>query len=50
MENIDFTDAPFIACALAISADGIWSFDKHFLRQKVVGVLTIEDLFDLMKK
>jgi predicted nucleic acid-binding protein len=50
MANIDLNDSPFIACALAINSDGIWSFDKHFLRQNLIKVLTIADLFNLMKK
>ena len=36
MENIDAKDAPFIAAALAIPNDGIWSHDGHFEKQKKV--------------
>jgi predicted nucleic acid-binding protein len=36
----DETDAPFIALALAISNDGIWSDDKDFQNQKTIKVWT----------
>ncbi|MBS3114669.1 hypothetical protein J4448_06215 [Candidatus Woesearchaeota archaeon] len=36
MKNIDTKDAPFIAAALAIPNDGIWSHDRHFEKQKKV--------------
>ena len=44
MKDIDVYDTDFIASALAIGADGIWSFDKHFLRQKVVKIYSIKEL------
>jgi predicted nucleic acid-binding protein len=49
MKNIDLNDSSFIACALSIKADCIWSFDKHFQQQKAVKIITIEDLFKLIK-
>jgi predicted nucleic acid-binding protein len=33
MKNIDIKDSVFIATALAINADGIWSFDNDFKKQ-----------------
>ena len=33
MEKIDIRDSPILACALAISNDGIWTEDKHFEKQ-----------------
>src|SRR3989338_1562779 len=36
MKDIDTKDAPFIAAALAIPNDGIWSHDRHFEKQKKV--------------
>ncbi|MFH1751834.1 MAG: PIN domain-containing protein [archaeon] len=38
MEKIDENDVPFIALALEIENDGIWSDDKHFTEQKKVKV------------
>lgn len=49
MKNIDINDSSFIAAALAINADGIWSFDKHFKEQKEIKVLDIEDLIKEME-
>lgn len=46
MENIDKKDSVFIACALAISADGILSFDKDFLRQKRVKCFGVKEFID----
>ena len=43
MKDIDIKDSSFIACALAIDADGIWSFDKHFKKQDKVIVFDIKD-------
>ena len=42
--EIDKKDAPFLATCLAINADGIWSFDKHFHHQSVVRVFKTEEL------
>src|SRR3989344_2868076 len=44
MKDIDIADSSFIATALSINADGIWSFDKHFIKQKVVKIFYIEDI------
>lgn len=46
MEPIDPDDAPFLACALAICADGIWTEDAHFDRQDRVRVWKTSDLLD----
>lgn len=46
MENIDKKDSVFIACALAIKADGILSFDKDFLKQKRVRCFRVKELVD----
>ncbi len=34
MASIDIEDVPFIALALSIGNDGIWSDDKHFNSRK----------------
>lgn len=47
MRLIHLNDAPFIAGALAIKADGIWSFDEHFKKQMKVRLLSTRNLLDL---
>ncbi|NVM55181.1 MAG: hypothetical protein HWN66_15855 [Candidatus Helarchaeota archaeon] len=42
--QIDEKDVPFVAVALAITNDGIWSNDKHFQKQSVIKIYTTEDL------
>ncbi len=44
---IDSKDAPFIALALAVENDGIWSEDKHFEQQNRVKVWKTNDLLKL---
>jgi len=44
MKGIDVADSAFIATALSIGADGIWSFDNHFKEQKEVSIISVEDL------
>ncbi|MBI4144284.1 PIN domain-containing protein [Candidatus Woesearchaeota archaeon] len=44
MKEIDPLDIPFVAAALASNADGIWSFDKGFQKQKVVRIITTNEL------
>lgn len=44
MRDIDIDDSSFIAAALAINADGIWSYDRHFLQQDKIKVFTTEEL------
>ena len=34
MHDIDRDDVMFIAAALAVENEGIWTDDKHFQRQK----------------
>lgn len=36
LEAIDPKDVPYLACALSVEADAIWSLDLHFDRQKLV--------------
>ncbi|MCX6778524.1 MAG: PIN domain-containing protein [Candidatus Micrarchaeota archaeon] len=42
--KIDQSDVPFVACALAVHADGIVTYDKDFRRQKAIRVFTPEQL------
>ena len=36
MDPVDPKDVPYLACALAVEADAIWSLDLHFGRQSLV--------------
>ena len=44
MERLDKNDAPYIALSIAIKADGIWTYDKHFEKQSVVKALKTKDV------
>ena len=44
MKDIDKKDAPFLAAALAIPNDGIWSHDRHFEKQNKLKVWLAKDL------
>lgn len=44
MEDIDAKDAPFLAAALAIPNDGIWSHDRHLEKQNKVKIWISKDL------
>lgn len=44
MGSIDKGDVPFIALALAVPNDGVWSHDPHFQKQKAVRVWSTKDL------
>lgn len=48
MDGIDKDDTPFIAAALSIENDGIWSEDKHFKRQTKINVWKTEELLKLL--
>lgn len=49
MIGIDINDSPFIAACLDINADGIWSFDRHFIKQKTIRVYTTKEIAGLSK-
>lgn len=42
--RIDIKDVPFVACALSLKTDGIWTEDKGFLKQNKVKVWRTNDL------
>src|SRR3989344_5416897 len=44
MKSIDIKDSTFIATALAIDGDGIWSFDEHFKKQNLVRIYSTKEL------
>lgn len=48
MDLIDAEDMPFVAAALAITCDGIWSDDRHLKRQKRVKVWSTKEMMKLM--
>lgn len=49
MKDIDKDDAPFIALALAIENDGIWSEDRHFHEQKNIKAWKTKEIIELIK-
>ncbi len=44
MDRIDRDDTPFIALALSVKNDGIWSDDAHFIMQDKVKIYRTADL------
>ena len=48
--NIDEKDTQFIALALSIENDGIWSNDKHFEKQKKIKVFKTIDTLNLLEE
>lgn len=44
ISRIDIKDVPFIACALSLKTDGIWTEDKGFLKQNKVKVWRTNNL------
>lgn len=44
MRSIDINDSIFIALALSIENEGIWSEDKHFEQQKLITVWKTKDI------
>ena len=50
MQKIDETDAIFIAGALAINADGIYTEDKHFEKQSKIKIFKTTDLIRELQK
>jgi putative PIN family toxin of toxin-antitoxin system len=50
MAKIDEKDSQFIALALAIKNDGIWSNDRHFEKQDKIQVFNTSDIINFFKK
>jgi predicted nucleic acid-binding protein len=48
MEPVDVDDSPFLAVGLALRIGGIWTEDRHFLRQDLLKVYTTGDLIAIM--
>ena len=45
--NVDIKDAVFVAAALTISADGIWSFDNDFKKQNIIKIFDSSDFLKI---
>lgn len=50
MDNIDPDDTPFIALALSVKNDGVWSDDKHFLQQNRIQIWKTDVLIKLLEE
>ncbi len=48
--KIDEKDTQFIALALSIENDGIWSNDKHFEKQEKIRVFKTMDILNLLEE
>tara|TARA_Y100000310_G_C20700547_1_gene829434 strand:+ start:7587 stop:7985 length:399 start_codon:yes stop_codon:yes gene_type:complete len=48
--EIDPDDVVFLALALSIECDGIWSDDAHFKRQEKVRVYTTPEIIEIFKE
>jgi len=48
--NEDKNDAPIIACAIRVNADGIVTYDKDFRKQKRFRILIPEELIKIQEK
>ena len=49
MKDIDEDDTPYVALALSIDNDGIWSDDTDFDKQNEVKILKTRDMVNLSK-
>lgn len=50
MAGIDSNDVPYVAAALAISCDGIWSDDPDVKKQTIVPCWTTKELVDALRE
>jgi predicted nucleic acid-binding protein len=48
MDRIDPNDTPFIALAISVENDGIWSDDKHFTMQRVIKTWKTGDMLKFL--
>lgn len=46
MDTIDAGDSPFLALALVLPVNGIWSDDKHFQKQRRIKAWTTKQLIE----
>ena len=45
----DKKDIPYVALALSTRVDGVWTNDKHFLKQKKIRILKTEELLKFIE-
>jgi len=50
MKGIDPKDTAYLACALCVPCDGIWSDDPHMKRQDLVVSFTTGELLDRLRR
>ncbi len=50
MGKLDKDDEQYIALALCIKADGVWSYDLHFKQQKAIKLFSTGELLSMIKK
>ena len=50
LKGIDERDAPYLAAALAVPCDAIWSDDPHLKLQRLVPCLTTRELVEILRK
>ncbi len=50
MDKIDPDDTPFIALALSVENDGIWSDDEHFTMQKIIKTWETGDMLKFLNE
>ena len=48
MAHIDPDDVPFIALALYLKSDGIWTEDQDFFKQNEIQIYKTSDLLEIM--
>ncbi len=48
--KIDKDDEAYIAVALGIKANGVWSYDPHFKQQKAIKLFSTGELIRIIKK
>ena len=48
MGKIDIKDVPFVACALAMDADGLYSEDRHFEGQDRIKLFKTKDVLEFL--
>ena len=46
MKSIDEKDAPFMAAGMYLKADGIWTEDNDFKKQKILKAYSTKNLFE----
>lgn len=46
MGPVDENDAPFLAVGLALGIEGVWTEDRHFLREDLLKVYSTGDLIE----